>query len=78
MLEDKLPQEETIPTTESKPIEKSGFLNPFELGVTYTDFLESVKKSKKTIAEYCKDKITADELAWLSIEIEHFKNNQKN
>lgn len=56
---------------------KAGFLNPLGEATSYAEFLAEVEKSKKSVAEYCKDKLTAEELAWLSIEIEHFKNNQK-
>ena len=50
---------------------KAGFLNPFGEKTSYAEFLEQV--GKKTVAEYCKDKITADELAWLEVELSIFK-----
>ena len=53
------------------------FKNPFEKGVTYLDFIEELEKSKKTLSEYCKDKLTKDEIEYLKIEIEIFKNNKK-
>lgn len=52
------------------------FVNPFEVGVTYEDFLAAIPKGK-TVEEYCNKKIEADELNWLLTELEHFKNNQK-
>lgn len=53
------------------------FVNPFDEGVTYEDFLKAIPKDK-TVAEYCNKQLTAEELAWLEIELEHFKNNTKN
>ena len=48
---------------------KAGFLNPFGERTSYAEFLEQVEKSKKTVDEYCKDKLTADELAFLKKEL---------
>jgi len=56
---------------------KDGFLNPLGEKTTYPEFLAEVEKSKKTVAEYCKGKISADELSWLEKEIETYKNNIK-
>ena len=50
--------------------DKIEFLNPFDEGVSYAEFLEQV--GKKTIAEYCKDKLTDEQIAGLEIEVEHF------
>ena len=56
---------------------KAGFLNPLGEGTSYSEFLAEVEKSKKSIADYCNKKITAEELTWLQSEIEHYTNNQK-
>jgi hypothetical protein len=53
---------------------KVKFVNPFDEGVTYEDFLKSVPKVK-TIEEHCNKKLTKEELDWLLIELEHLKNN---
>ena len=47
------------------------FLNPFVEGVTYADFLEAL--GKKTIAEYCKGKLTEEEISWLENELSILK-----
>lgn len=52
---------------------KAGFLNPFGIETTYVEFLEEVKKSKMSVAEYCKDKITKDQLEWLEKELSIIK-----
>jgi len=52
---------------------KAGFLNPFGERTSYAEFLAEVEKSKKSVAEYCKGKIEAEELAWLENEILIFK-----
>lgn len=54
---------------------KAGFLNPFGEKTTYAEFLEQV--GKKTVAEYCKDKLSNEELAWLEVELEHYNNLKK-
>ena len=45
------------------------FLNPFNKGVSYKDFLKEVEKSKKTVAEYCKGKLSQDQIDWLEKEL---------
>ncbi len=47
------------------------FLNPFENGVTYKKFLETV--GKKTISEYCKNKLTKEQIEWLENDIKSIK-----
>lgn len=56
---------------------KDGFLNPFGQETSYEEFLEQVEKSKKSVADYCKGKITQDELSWLEKEIELFNKKKK-
>lgn len=53
---------------------KAGFLNPLGDRTTLDEFLEQVEKSKKSVAEYCKDKLTKEEISALEIEINHYKN----
>lgn len=56
---------------------KAGFLNPFGEKTSYTEFIEEVKKSKGSIAEYCKRHLTKEEIECLEIEIEHYNTNNK-
>ena len=48
-------------------------VNPFDKGVTYEDFLKALPKGKK-VADYLKEVCTADQIAWIETEIEHYKN----
>lgn len=52
---------------------KDGYLNPFGEGVSYNTFLKAVKESKKSVADYCKGKLTDAELAWLENELSILK-----
>ena len=75
--ETKTPETKTPETkTPEKPKAKDGFLNPFTAGVTYSDFVNSIPKGK-TVEEYCKGKLSKNEINWISEEVEHFKKNQK-
>ena len=47
------------------------FLNPFDAGVTYADFKKAL--GKKSVAEYCKGKLTQDQIDWLEIELSILK-----
>jgi len=49
------------------------FINPFDAGVSYKAFLESVPKGI-TIDEYCKGKLKNEQLEWLKIELNNLKN----
>lgn len=53
---------------------KEGFLNPFGEQTTYNEFLEQVSKSKKSVADYCKGKLTEDQIDWLEKELSILKN----
>ncbi len=44
------------------------FLNPYEVGVTYVQFQEAL--GKKSVAEYCKGKLTEEEIEFLEKELE--------
>jgi len=61
----------TIETKEVKP----DFLNPFHQGVSYDQFLASIPKGK-SVAQYCKNKLTPDEIAWIETELEFHKQNK--
>ena len=50
---------------------KVEFVNPFEDGVSYVDFLEAV--GKKTVEEYCKGKLEQSQIDWLIEDLKHFK-----
>ena len=51
------------------------FLNPFEVGVTYAEFQKAL--GKKSVAEYCKGKLSDDEIAFLETELSILKTEQK-
>jgi len=50
---------------------KVDFINPFEDGVSYVEFLEAV--GKKTVEEYCKGKLEQSQIDWLIEDLKHFK-----
>lgn len=50
---------------------KAKFLNPFEAGVNYKQFLEAL--GKKSVADYCKDHLTTEQIEWLEKDLEIFK-----
>lgn len=52
------------------------FLNPFNEGVSYADFLESVPKGK-TIEEHCNKQITKEQLDFLIEDLKHFNKDKK-
>ena len=52
-------------------VEKKDFVNPFEKGVTYPQFLETV--GKKSVADYCKGKLEKDQIEWLEKDLEIYK-----
>lgn len=68
--------EEAIKDRKAKEI-KEGFLNPFGEEVSYSEFLKEVSKSKGSVAEYCKGKITEDQLEWLEKDLSIFKSKNK-
>jgi len=43
------------------------FLNPFDFGVTYAEFQKAL--GKKSVAEYCKGKLTEEQVEWLEKEL---------
>jgi len=51
---------------------KETFVNPFDKGVNYADFTKAL--GKKSVAEYCKGKLTKDQIDWLEKELQIFNN----
>ena len=51
--------------------EVKSFLNPFTVGVNYTQFLDAV--GSKSVAEYCKGKLTNSQIKWLENDIKLIK-----
>lgn len=49
----------------------SDFLNPFEKGVSYIDFLKA--KGNKSVKEYCKDKLTEEQIQFIENELKIIK-----
>ena len=56
-----------------KEIVESKFLNPFSEGVSYKAFIAELDKSKKTIEDYCKNKLTDEQIEFLKTEIKLIK-----
>lgn len=56
---------------------KKGFLNPLGEGTNYKEFLKEVEASKKEVGEYCKGKLTEEEISWLEKDIEIYKTTLK-
>lgn len=57
---------------EPKPKVERAFLNPFDKGVSYKDFLRSLPNGK-TATKHLEGKCTDEELKWLEIELKNFK-----
>ncbi len=51
--------------------EEVKFLNPFDAGVTYAEFKKAL--GKKTVSEYCKGKLSDEEIAFLEKELSILK-----
>ena len=47
------------------------FLNPFDAGVTYVEFQKAL--GKKTVTEYCKGKLSDEQIAFLETELSIIK-----
>ena len=54
--------------------EKTKFLNPFDAGVSYKDFLASIPKGT-TLEDYCKAELTNEQINYLKNELENYKKN---
>ena len=51
----------------SEEVKEVKFLNPFDAGVTYVEFKKAL--GKKTVAEYCKGKLSDEQIAFLETEL---------
>lgn len=69
--------EATVIAIEEKEIEavvvekNTKFLNPFDAGVSYVEFQKAL--GKKSVAEYCKGKLTTEQISWLENELSIIK-----
>jgi hypothetical protein len=55
---------------------ESKFVNPFEKGVTYTEFLKSIPKGT-TVEKHCEKQLTEAEISWIVTELASFEANEK-
>lgn len=55
----------------SEEVKEVKFLNPFDAGVTYVEFKKAL--GKKSVAEYCKGKLSDEQIAFLETELSIFK-----
>ena len=51
---------------------KAKFINPFDRGVTYEQFLKSLPKGK-SISAHLKGKCSNEQIEWLKTELKQFK-----
>jgi hypothetical protein len=54
---------------EDKPKDKI-FVNPFDMGVTYVQFLEA--KGVEPVKDYCKGYLSDEQIEWLENDLKHF------
>ena len=52
---------------------KTEFINPFESGVNYEQFLASIPEGV-SVEEHCKNNLTKAQIEWLVEDLKHFKN----
>ena len=57
---------------ETKKESNETFINPFEKGVSYPDFLKAV--GDNSVSDYCKNKLTAEQIEWLENDLKFYKN----
>ncbi len=55
----------------SEEVKEVKFLNPFDAGVTYAEFKKAL--GKKSVAEYCKGKLSDEQIAFLETELSILK-----
>ena len=55
----------------SEEVKEAKFLNPFDAGVTYAEFKKAL--GKKTVADYCKGKLSDEQIAFLETELSILK-----
>lgn len=51
----------------SEEVKEVKFLNPFDAGVTYAEFQKAL--GKKSVAEYCKGKLSDEQIEFLEKEL---------
>jgi len=52
---------------------KPKFVNPFDEGVTYEDFLKSLPTGK-TVKQHLINKCSIEQIEWIETELKHLKN----
>lgn len=70
-VDTELDEVEEIEPVVTDKVKKEKFLNPFDAGVSYVKFQKAL--GKKSISEYCKGKLTEDEIKWLENELSLLK-----
>lgn len=55
----------------NEEVKEVKFLNPFDAGVTYADFTKGL--GKKSVADYCKGKLSDEQIAFLETELSILK-----
>ena len=65
---------QVVEETKTAQPKKDKFLNPFNTGISYADFLKAVGSQK--IADYCKGKITDEEIAFIEKEVSLIKKDK--
>ncbi len=55
----------------SEEVKEVKFLNPFDAGVTYAEFKKAL--GKKSVAEYCKGKLSDEQIVFLETELSILK-----
>jgi hypothetical protein len=73
MAEEKNTPVVETPVVETPVVEtkKTDFLNPFDEGVTYAEFQKAL--GKKSVSEYCKGKLSDEQIAFLETELSILK-----
>ena len=55
----------------SEEVKEVKFLNPFDTGVSYVEFQKAL--GKKSVAEYCKGKLSDEQITFLETELSILK-----
>lgn len=53
-------------------VESTEFVNPYSEGVNYNTFLEAIP-SGVTVEDYCKEKLTQEQIDWLVNDLKNYK-----
>lgn len=61
---------------EKKQITEVSFINPFDSGVTYEQFLASIPEGVD-VKEHCKNELTQDQIEWLEADLNIYINHKK-